>query len=96
MARFFNSSLANLEPIIIESPPNVRPSDQIIFNVPEHIVGTKNLFIYLDGILQTDYEDISYNTIKFNQPVSVDKYFKAVFLPHPSGGISDSIQWEEF
>ena len=43
---FFNNNLAMGEPIIIESLPNTRPTPTKKFIVPEHIAGTKNLFIF--------------------------------------------------
>lgn len=78
---FFNNNLAMGEPIILESLPNTRPLPTKKFIVPEHIVGTKNLFIFVDGVLQRNtYIDISWNTIEFNTELDTTKHIVSILF----------------
>lgn len=84
---FFNNNLAMGEPIILESLPNTRPTPTTKFIVPEHIVGTANLFIYIDGKLQrNNYADSSWNHITFNEPIAANQLFTAILFTDTGEG----------
>ena len=83
---FFNNNLAMGEPIIIESLPNTRPTPTKKFIVPEHIAGTKNLFIFINGQLQRgNYVDNSWNTVEFLDDIAQSAHFVSVLFVQGDG-----------
>lgn len=83
---FFNNNLAMGEPIILESLPNTRPTPTTKFIVPEHIVGTTNLLIFVDGQLQrNNYTDSGWNHITFANPIPTSALFTALLFTNTGG-----------
>ena len=73
---------------------------QDIFTVPEHNVGTPNLLIFVNGILQhkdIHYQDINSYQIKFiTPPDPTYDIYTVLLISNEGSGEIQNIEWEDF
>lgn len=99
MFNFFSNNLVYVDTEQIEITKSLsgeRNSNQKIFQVPSHTVGTNNLLIFLNGILQIKdlhYEDYNSNEVNFKNYISNDIDFIAILI---KGNSSGSLEWGYF
>ena len=96
-ATFFSNTLIYVDIIedeLIESLANTRLSPTRVFSVPEHNVGTNNLWIFVDGekkILDKHYEDINSFQIRFFNDISINQDFQALLRKNSGDGTGSTI-----
>lgn len=87
---------------IVKSLKNTRPSDTRFFTAPSHTVGTSNLLVFVDGILQimgVDYHDCNSDEVEFYNPVRVAHDVVIVLIKSKQGDIINNntgIEWGSF
>lgn len=99
---FFANTQINLNqiqyPTIFYPAPQTMGQD--IFTVPEHNVGTPNLLVFVNGILQhkdIHYQDINSYQIKFiTPPDPTHDIYTVLLISNEGNGEIQNIEWEDF
>lgn len=76
-----------LNQFFYESLPYSRTTSETIFTLPNYVIGSNSLLVFLDGQLKSktiDYVEASSNSIEFNYPIDVNRHVIVVNI----GGIS--------
>ena len=105
MARvnFFANTNIHLRDIDFPTSWYPAPQDELrkIFDVPSHNIGTPNLLVFLDGVLQKlgeDYKDINSTQIEFMKEVKYNNEIYVILLvqikPGEQGGAIGTNGWE--
>lgn len=87
---------------ITKSLANTRYDVQRVFETPSHTVDTPNLFVFLDGNLQTkdiDYNDSNSTQITFTKDIPINKTVICMMIKINKSipdSIEKSILWDTF